>query len=109
MLDGCVLRHPRFLPGGTGWLALLGTRRRGEGGEVTTTTATTECGIFPGMSWADYAAIPLPSASTLEWGRVSSAHLQAAIDGTLERKDSDAMSFGRALHLRLLEPDIYPQ
>ena len=64
-------------------------------------------GIFEGMSFADYAAIPALNNGVLQWGRVSALHLHAAISGELERADTDAMRFGRALHVRLLEPGRY--
>lgn len=64
-------------------------------------------GIYPNMSWDEYRAIPYTNCSTLQWGKVSMMHLKAAIDGRLKREDSPALAFGRALHLRLLEPDLY--
>jgi hypothetical protein len=49
------------------------------------------------------------NCSTLDWGIASMAHLKAAIDGRLVREDTDALVYGRAFHLRMLEPERYSQ
>lgn len=67
-----------------------------------------EPGIYPDMTWDEYRAVTAMNGSTLMWGRepYSMQHLQAAMEGHLD-KDSAAMSFGRAVHCRLLEPDLF--
>ena len=62
--------------------------------------------IVQGVKFEDYCAMPGLNASTLAWGLKSAQHLKAALDGEL-KKDSPAMTFGRALHAKLLEPDVY--
>lgn len=76
---------------------------------MSATAISAEPGIHRGLSFAEYAAMPLPSASTIEWARIDALHLKAALEGKLRREDTSALSFGRALHLRLLEPDSYKQ
>jgi exodeoxyribonuclease VIII len=66
-------------------------------------------GIYPGMSFEDYAAIDAINCSRLAWLKGSAAHLKAVMDGRLEREDTKALGFGRALHVRLLEPDTYAE
>src|SRR5688572_27676231 len=67
-------------------------------------------GIHYDLSFADYARIPALNSSVLKWGHPPSGsmlHLKAAIDGEIETEDSRDRKFGRALHVRLLEPDRY--
>lgn len=66
-------------------------------------------GIYPNMPMAEYRRVEGMNQSTLSWCRISPLHLKAAIDGRLAREDTDALSFGRALHIRLLEPDRYAE
>lgn len=70
-------------------------------------TTATKPGIYPGMSYPEYQAINAMNCSTLEWAKISTDHLHAAITGRLDRKDSKAMAFGRAIHMRLLEPERF--
>jgi exodeoxyribonuclease VIII len=58
------------------------------------------------MSFADYCSEPGLNISTLEHGSFSAEHLRAALDGRM-RRDSPSMNIGRAIHARLLEPDVY--
>lgn len=67
-------------------------------------------GIHYDLSFADYAKIPAFNSSVLKWGHPPSGsmlHLKAAMDGEIESEDSRDRKFGRALHVRLLEPDRY--
>lgn len=64
-------------------------------------------GLHEGVPDADYRRWPRLSKSKLEWGMVSMLHLKAASDGLLDREDTDAIAFGRALHDRLLLPDLF--
>ena len=52
-----------------------------------------------------YDAIERPSFSRLKHFSRSPAHYRAALTG---HRDSDAMRFGRVLHLAVLEPDLLP-
>jgi exodeoxyribonuclease VIII len=63
-------------------------------------------GIYYDIPFDEYCKIPALNISTLDWGKYSAEHLKAALDGKLT-KDSQAMNFGRAVHARLLEPDVY--
>lgn len=63
-----------------------------------------EPGVYPDVPFADYRAWDALSKSTLEYGMVSMLHLRAATEGRLQRSDTEALAFGRALHTRLLEP-----
>ncbi len=68
-----------------------------------------EPGIYPGIPFADYAKIPAMNCSTLRWGEASMRHLKAAMDGHLKRDDSADLRFGRAFHIRVLEPERYAE
>lgn len=68
-----------------------------------------EPGVFPGMSMADYMRVDAISSHTLQWMDVTPAHFKAAIDGHLEREDTEAFAFGRAFHCRLLEPEAFAE
>jgi len=63
-------------------------------------------GIHYGIPFAQYRELPGINISRLEWGQFSAEHMRAALDGKLDR-DSEAMTLGRAIHARLLEPDVY--
>ena len=58
------------------------------------------------ISFEDYCGLPGLNASTLAWGMKYAQHLKACLDGEL-KKESPALTFGRALHAKLLEPDVY--
>lgn len=64
-------------------------------------------GIYPGVSMADYSALSRMNCSTLRWARASMRHLHAAMMRRIEREDTEALQFGRAMHIRILEPDRY--
>jgi hypothetical protein len=55
-----------------------------------------------GMPFDDYLAVPAVSQSSLKKHRISMAHVQAAM--TTDMEPTDAMKFGTALHMGLLEP-----
>lgn len=61
-------------------------------------------GIHPGMSMEQYVEVPLPSQSALKRGDGdgSMAHVRAAMVG--DRKPTDTMLRGSAVHLGFLEP-----
>ncbi len=63
-------------------------------------------GIHYDIPFKEYQEIDALNASRLEWGEYSMEHMKAAIDGKMHR-DSPAMTLGRAIHARLLEPDLY--
>lgn len=65
-------------------------------------------GIYQGVGFDIYRTWPLMNATTLCWGYKSMEHLRAAQQGLLGH-DSAALNFGRALHVRLLEPDLYAE
>lgn len=67
-----------------------------------------EPGIYYDVPFADYSRWSAMNGSTLCEGLLSMLRLKAAIDGELDRGDTPAMRFGRAVHCRLLEPDKYP-
>ena len=59
------------------------------------------------VPYEEYRAWPAINASALKLGyQVSPKHLKAAIDGRLD-SDSRARKLGRAIHCRLLEPDLF--
>jgi hypothetical protein len=58
---------------------------------------------------SEYRAIPAMNCSILDWCIASPAHLKAAIDGLLVREDTAALEFGRAFHVRVLEPSLYAE
>ncbi|MEB3214527.1 MAG: hypothetical protein VKL39_24475, partial [Leptolyngbyaceae bacterium] len=63
-------------------------------------------GIYQGVSFTDYAAIPLLNCSALKWGLQSMRHVRACMDGKLH-KGSASLAKGSALHLKLLEPELF--
>lgn len=64
-----------------------------------------EPGWYPGLSIEEYLAIPAMSASGLESFRRSPAHFR--YDQTHPKEPTPAMREGTALHLALLEPDLF--
>jgi len=74
--------------------------------ETTTPPTCPGPGIYP-MTEQVYRKIPAMNCSILDWGSSDMYHLKAAIDGRLQRKDTDALEFGRAFHIRVLEPALY--
>lgn len=66
--------------------------------------------LDPGLhnvEWDDYIRLPYMNSHTLQWGLASMKHLRSAMDGKMEIKDTPAKAFGRALHMRLLEPTLF--
>ena len=66
-----------------------------------------EPGIYPGTPYDQYAKWNALRVSTLRFAAYSSKHLKWAMDGRLEREETDALRLGTAIHMRLLEPDRY--
>ena len=64
-------------------------------------------GIYEGVPFDQYRRIRALNASSMKWGRVSMKHLHAAVNGEITGTDSEAKKFGRAVHLRILEPERY--
>lgn len=67
-------------------------------------------GINYDLPFAEYAKIPALNSSILKYGHPPSGsmlHLKAAIAGEIESEDTRDRKFGRALHVRLLEPERY--
>ena len=63
-------------------------------------------GFHTDIPFEDYCQLKLLNASTICYGLVSLKHLKAALDGEIS-KDSSDMNVGRAIHARLLEPELY--
>lgn len=61
-----------------------------------------QTGLFPGITRAEYEAIPAANASMLEHFEQSPAHAREAM--IRPRKPSSAMEFGTAFHVAILEP-----
>ena len=70
---------------------------------METTTTTIEPGIYE-MSREDYDKLQAINASLLLAGPTM-AHRKAYLDG--KRETSDALAFGTALHMYILEPDRF--
>lgn len=64
-------------------------------------------GITNDMPRGEYDATTALNYSKLKWFQVSPKHAQAALMGTLEASESDALRDGSALHEALLEPDVF--
>jgi hypothetical protein len=62
--------------------------------------------IIAGQPFEEYRKVEAMNATTLLWGLHSMSHLKAAIDGKLDN-ESPALTFGRAFHVRVLEPELY--
>lgn len=58
------------------------------------------------IRFADYLRWPYLSQSTLKEGRLSMAHLKAALDGERVKVPTDDMLLGSALHCAFLEPEL---
>lgn len=58
------------------------------------------------ITFEEYCKLPGLNISTLCHGLTSAQHLRAALDGRMT-KETPALAFGRAIHARLLEPDVY--
>ena len=69
------------------------------------TTATLRSGWTRDLALADYLAIPAMSASLLEEFRRSAEHYQHAL--RVPRIPTPALGRGTALHLAILEPDVF--
>lgn len=61
-------------------------------------------GLHDGIPFPVYRAQRAMNAGTLQYAKVSMAHVKAAYDGKMADTDSEARKFGRMVHLRLLEP-----
>ena len=72
---------------------------------ATATMELLEPGIHQGVSMADYLALPYVNGSALEKLRRSPLHYRASL--TEDREQTDALTRGEALHLALLEPDLF--
>jgi PDDEXK-like domain of unknown function (DUF3799) len=71
-------------------------------------SAKTECpppGIIYGKSYEEYDSWDALRVSTLKHADKSAKHLKAAIDGRLSGEDTADKRLGRAIHVRLLEPN----
>ena len=66
-------------------------------------------GIYPNMPGDVYRSIPAINSTALKKGVISQRHLQAALEGECEDEDSADRRKGRAIHCRLLEPDIFKE
>lgn len=66
-----------------------------------------EPGIYPGTPYEVYDSWNARRVSELKWASFSAKHLKWALDGRLERKETDALTLGTAIHMRLLEQDRY--
>ena len=68
-------------------------------------------GIYENIPFGEYQKWDAMNASLLCEGihedGVCMQRLKAVMDGRLKRKESKALRFGRALHTRLLEPQLY--
>lgn len=62
---------------------------------------------FHKMSFEEYVALDALNFHTLDWAKCSPEHLLAALQGKLKDQESDDLRFGRALHMRVLEPIEY--
>lgn len=67
----------------------------------------TSPGIYPGTTREEYDAIKAMNNSRLSEGMRSMAHLKASMEGRSTKEDSGALSFGRAYHCLVLEPDVF--
>lgn len=66
-----------------------------------------EPGIYYGLDFQQYRELPYLNSSAIKWGLVSMKHLRCAVDGRLAQSDTEAKKLGRAVHARLLDPDLY--
>lgn len=68
------------------------------------TITSPEPGTYPDVPFTEYLAWPLPSQTALKAGRITMAHLKAALDGERVVKVTDDMTLGSALGVAFLEP-----
>ena len=72
---------------------------------IETSTAI-EPGIYGSVPFDRYKSWDAMNMSTLLWGKTSMQHMKAAIDGELS-KESDALTFGKAMHHYILEKETF--
>lgn len=65
-----------------------------------------EPGLYERLPVQEYAKLPYINQSMMKWAERSMAHVRAYTTGKLVRK-SEAMSFGAAFHVYLLEPERF--
>src|SRR5579864_8863137 len=68
---------------------------------------TPECGLHYDVPFDTYKRWDAVNVSVLSWAEVSAKHLKAALDGQIEDEDTKDRRFGRATHVRLLEPQQF--
>lgn len=66
-----------------------------------------EPGLYPGIPYDVYDSWDALRVSTLKYASSSARHLRWALDGRLEREETDALRLGTAIHRKLLEPEKY--
>ncbi len=65
-----------------------------------------ENGFHENVQFNEYVNWDALNFHTLMWARESPRHLKAALDGMIEMKSQD-LDFGRAIHAKILEPEIF--
>ena len=68
-----------------------------------------EPGVHRDVDFEAYRSWTAVNSGVVTWGTVSMRHFQAALNGELSNDDSKSRKFGRAVHTRLLEPEVYKQ
>jgi len=66
-------------------------------------------GIYRDIPFADYAGWKAINSGIVKWGHVSQRHMKAAFDGKIANEDTLSRKFGRAVHTRLLEPELFSE
>jgi len=65
-------------------------------------------GIYHDVPFELYQSWNALNASSIDYGLVSMEHMKANMDGLLSRS-SQAMDFGKAIHMKLLEPELFAE
>lgn len=66
-----------------------------------------DVGIHHAIEFDDYKNWPVVNSGVLKFGMLSMKHMKSAMDGELDSDDTTSRKFGRAVHCRLLEPDLF--
>lgn len=64
-------------------------------------------GVYDDWDFEKYAGVRAINSGVVKAGAISMKHMLAALDGKFVGRDTDDRKLGRAIHCRLLEPELY--
>lgn len=75
--------------------------------DTVTNNSAPPVGFHSDVAFEVYKAWPALNNSALKWLDVTPSHYRAYVDGLMPDRDTNALTFGRALHCSLLEPTLF--